>query len=318
MKLGLLFNITAAERQQLAALPDLEVLDLPTANTDPKSWLDVDIIYGWDAFGDQLLQLPNNHLKWIQSISAGIDYMPLAAIKQQDILLTNTSGIHAEPIAEFVLGYLLAFARGILASTQAQGQHRWVSDQLRGQVFNLSHNTIAIFGTGHIGTRIAHYCHSFGMTTIGFNTAGHATPEFDATFASGANPPALQSAKFIVNTLPLTAKTEAFFDQAFFDQLTGHPLFINVGRGPSVDTAALQAALTQQQLAGAVLDVLPDEPLAPDSPLWDQPNLWISPHISGGFADYGAAAFAILFKNLQAYLADGQLTMNQVDLDKGY
>ncbi|GAF41428.1 D-3-phosphoglycerate dehydrogenase [Agrilactobacillus composti DSM 18527 = JCM 14202] len=278
----------------------------------------MDIIYGWNTFGDQLLQLPHNHLKWIQSISAGIDYMPLAAIKQQGILLTNTSGIHAEPIAEFVLGYLLAFSRGILASTQAQQQHRWVSDALRDQVFNLSHSTIAIFGTGHIGTRIAHYCHSFAMTTIGFNTAGHSAPEFDATFAAGANPSALQSAKFIVNALPLTAKTTGFFEQSFFEQLTGQPLFINVGRGPSVDTAALRGALDQHKLAGAVLDVLPDEPLAPDATLWDQPNLWLSPHISGGFEDYGAAAFAILFKNLQAYLADGQLIMNQVDLDKGY
>lgn len=317
MKLGLCFAINSKERQQLNALSNLDIIDNTSNDQSINDWKDVNIIYGWNQFGERVINQPNQ-IGFIQSVSAGVDYMPLAKIKDQHILLANTSGIHAEPIAESVIGYILAFSRGILSSINAQKDHKWLSDSLRQHVYTLKDVPIAIYGTGKIGSKIAYYCHLFGMKTIGINTSGHIVPGFDQILPTQISSKQIQSAKFIVNTMPLTSKTSRYFNQGLFNAFTNQPIFINVGRGPSVDTDALKTALKNRQLSGAVLDVFDQEPLDKESILWDMPNVLITPHISGGFSTYNEAAFSIFYKNLQSYLADGTVAVNQVDLNRGY
>lgn len=100
--------------------------------------------------------------------------------------------------------------------------------------------------------------------------------------------------------------------------MRNQPIFINVGRGPSVDTEALIAALDQHQLAGAGLDVFESEPLPSDSPLWGMDNVILTPHISGGFQEYGDEAFDILYQNLTSFIQTGKVAVNKVDLSAGY
>lgn len=277
----------------------------------------VDIIYGWNETGRKVLALPQQQVKWIQTISAGVDSLPLAQLKQQHILLSNTSGIHAESIAESVIGMLLMHVRGLQESAVQQAQSQWHKPEHH-QLTTLKAKQLLIYGTGHIGQRIAELANALGMQVSGVNRSGHPVDHFGATYSMATVKSALRQADVIVNVMPLTATTKHFFNADFFAQLQKQPIFVNVGRGPSVDTNALITALQHQQVGFAALDVFEDEPLPADHPLWQQKNVLLMPHISGIFDGYMRAANQIFLNNLQSFLTQGQLAQNQVELDRGY
>ena len=129
---------------------------------------------------------------------------------------------------------------------------------------------------------------------------------------------AAQNADILINALPLTSATKHFYNSEFFSGLQNQPLFINIGRGASVDTPALGQALQTQQLRAAALDVVDPEPLPQDSPLWDMDNVLLTPHISGTVPHLRDQVFKIFNDNLQSLIASGQLASHQVDLSRGY
>ncbi|MFD1317927.1 NAD(P)-dependent oxidoreductase [Loigolactobacillus zhaoyuanensis] len=277
----------------------------------------VDIIYGWGEVGKKILAQPQHQVKWIQTISAGVDALPLAQLQQQHVLLSNTSGIHAESIAESVIGMLLMHVRGLQQSVAQQAQAQWHKLQHH-QLTTLKGKKLLVYGTGHIGQRIAELAEAIGMKTSGVNRSGHPAAHFAATYTMDTATTALVQADVIVNVMPLTKTTENFFAADFFKQLQQQPIFVNVGRGLSVDTDALLNALQQQQLGFAALDVVAPEPLPAEHPLWRQENVLLMPHIAGIFDGYMGAANQIFVANLQEFLATGQLVQNQVELQRGY
>ena len=314
MKILNLFELSAQNRAKLAALGDVEVIDGDKLGGNAKN---IDVIYGWGKPAESVLA-QSNKLKFVQSNSAGVDYLPLAEFKAKQISLANVSGIHAEPISEMVLAYILSFARGIEASHAARREHNWIGDQIRNQIYTLTNRTVVILGTGHIGQGIAEKLKAFGVTTIGVSRHGRPAAHFDRVVTDKSGTVEAAKADFVVNIMPLTAETRHFFNPAFFDQMENQPVFINVGRGPSVDTKALIDALDTHQLAGAALDVFENEPLEATSPLWEMDNVIITPHISGGFREYGQAAFNIFYKNLTTFIQTGTIAINQVNLSAGY
>lgn len=315
MKVLDLMGIPAPEKEKITALPNVQV---ESADYLAQHGLaDITVIFGWNKQAAALLP-ENTSVRFVQSFSAGVDYFPLTTLQSKNILLANTSGIHARPIAESVLAYILAFARGVAASSQRTPADFWASDDLRASVFTLPGKTALIYGTGHIGRAIAEVLARQGMTVNGISHHGEPVAPF-ATVGRDSDSLALaKAADVIANIMPLTAETHHFFNDAFFNDLTGAPLFINVGRGPSVDTKALVAALHNGRLGGAALDVFEQEPLPADSPLWQAPHLLMTPHISGAFAGIYAAAADILYQNLAQFVQDGTLAENQVDLQQGY
>lgn len=315
MKLLNLFNLTDQQRTELAKLGDVQVIEPADLNSENSS--EIDVIYGWGKQAPDVLNKSAN-LKLVQSFSAGVDYMPLSEFAKKGVTLTNVSGIHAEPISESVLGYVLAFARGMVASQAARSEKKWVGDQIRMQNYILKDRTAVIFGTGRIGQAIAEKLQMFGTKTIGVSRHGRPTDHFDEVVTDTEGTDKASKADFVINIMPLTAETKHFFNKQFFDKMSSHPVFINVGRGPSVDTDALIDALDQYKLAGAALDVFETEPLESNSPLWDMDNVILTPHISGGFKDYGNEAFAILYKNLASFIKTGEVAVNKVDLSAGY
>lgn len=315
LKLLNLFELSSANRKQLAQIPDLEIID--PEQVTPSLITKISAIYGWNQLGTEVLN-QSTQLRFVQSNSAGVDYLPLKTFKQKGILLANVSGIHAEPISETVIAYVLAFVRGVLESEHAKQQSKWIGDQIRPTITTLHQKVAAIYGTGHIGQEIANKLKVFGVKTIGISRHGHPAAIFDQVFTDHDAIKATEAADIIINIMPLTEQTHHFFDRSFFETLTNQPLFINVGRGPSVDTEALVSALQAGKLSGAGLDVYEQEPLATDSPLWGMANVIMTPHISGGFVEYGDAAFAILRENLQSILKNDRVARNQVDLSEGY
>lgn len=265
---------------------------------------------------ERIFSLPSSNLKWIQAFSAGVDYYPLEQLAKRKILLSNVSGIHAEPIAETVFGLILGQLRGIKAAVENQQHSNWDPDSSHYMV--LSGKKLAVFGTGHIGTRVAELGRAFKMETIGVNHSGHRATGFEQTEAINELGPAVLNADVIVNTLPLTRKTHSLYDSAFFAKLTAAPLFISIDRGPSVVTEDLIKALNDGQVGAAGLDVTDPEPLPSDSPLWHMKNVTITPHVSGLYQEYVRDVVHIFKENLYQYKKDGTLARNEVDMKKGY
>ena len=277
---------------------------------------DVEIIVSWrDDLGNKILDSPTSRLKWLQVYSAGVDDLPLAKLKEKNILLSNASGVHSIPISETVIGMLLSHYRGLRSAINNQAQQRWnnriTTTELNGQ-------SMLIVGTGAIGRQLGKVATILGVKVYGINRSGYPLNDFDATYPQSEINHVLPEMDIVVNILPLTPDTYHFYDANRFKHMKDGAVFINVGRGPSVDTEALINACHSGTIGFAGIDVFEDEPLAEDHPLWQMENVLITPHISGKTTEYNRRFFAILSANLQEYLKTGRLLRNQVKFDQGY
>ncbi len=277
---------------------------------------DVEIIVSWrDDLGNKILDSPTSRLKWLQVYSAGVDDLPLAKLKEKNILLSNASGVHRIPISETVIGMLLSHYRGLRSAINNQAQQRWnnriATTELNGQ-------SMLIVGTGAIGRQLGKVATILGVKVYGINRSGYPLNDFDATYPQSEINHVLPKMDIVVNILPLTPDTYHFYDANRFKHMKDGAVFINVGRGPSVDTEALINACHSGTIGFAGIDVFEDEPLAEDNPLWQMENVLITPHISGKTTEYNRRFFAILSDNLQEYLKTGRLLRNQVKFDQGY
>ena len=311
MKILNSFNLKPEQRQALEQAGHVVIDD---NQLDQATAQQIDVVYGWH---DQSAQVNFDHLRFVQAISAGVDYLQLADFAKHQVLLANTSGIHAEPIAEYVLGVLFTISRGILPPVRA-GRQMWTFRQQRPPMTLLKGQTAVIFGTGHIGSTIATKLHALGLHTLGVSAHGRPAAGFEEVVTDANAHTAAQNADILINALPLTSATKHFYNSEFFSGLQNQPLFINIGRGASVDTPALVQALQTQQLRAAALDVVDPEPLPQDSPLWDMDNVLLTPHISGTVPHLRDQVFKIFNDNLQSLIASGQLASHQVDLSRGY
>lgn len=276
----------------------------------------IEIMYGWNKkIGTQLLDSPTSRLFWIQVTSAGVNHLNLKKIQQKGVLLSNGSGIHNIPITESVMGMILGHTRGLYPSIAAQQNKEW---KIPETLSELSDKKMLIVGTGNIGAHLAKIAKAFNLTVFGINRSGHHVDDFEAIFPQNEIDKILNRMDIVVNLLPLTKETENFYDDARFEKMKDGVLFINVGRGESVHTAALVAALKSGKIGFAGLDVLDQEPLPATSDLWETENLLITPHISGIAEHFKKRLFYIFETNLKSVLNGQKLSMNQVDLERGY
>jgi glyoxylate/hydroxypyruvate reductase len=171
-----------------------------------------------------------------------------------------------------------------------------------------------IYGTGKIGQTVAKTLSSFGVEVYGVSLSGSEKEYFKEIMQSDSRLLPLNKMDFIINTLPLTEKTESLFNESFFRQVSNVG-FINVGRGASLDEKALLRALNNQYVRFAVLDVFTQEPLPKDNKLWNHPNVWITPHISAVTTPHeGVNCFIETLKNIE----ENKPLVNKVDVNKGF
>ncbi|WP_416352949.1 NAD(P)-dependent oxidoreductase [Agrilactobacillus fermenti] len=298
--------------------PELTIIPVEALVADQLR--QINIIYGYkNTYAKLLTQLlndPQSKLKWLQTISAGVDYLPLAQLAKKHILVSSASGIHAQAISQNVFGYLLYWARALDKAIAAKTQHQYGLDPQK--IVNLDGKTMMIFGTGHIGQQIAKVAQVFNMHVIGVNRSGRAKPSFDQIVDDQGYAALLADVAYIVNVMPLTTATHHFFNAQFFEQVNHQATFINVGRGPSVDETALINALSHGQIKAAALDVFEMEPLPQTSPLWQMNNVLITPHTSGLLEHFRIAFFNVFKPNLAQFMKDGTLIRNQIDYHAGY
>lgn len=245
------------------------------------------------------------NLKWIHLTSAGVDRLP-DSIKQSDILITNSSGVHPIPISEHVFAFILMFARGIYVSYRNQIEKKeWSRSFQDFKPFEIQGKTMGIVGYGRIGKQIAEVAKNFGMKLL------------TVTEEEGNLEQVLRESDFVINSLPATDKTFHYFDTEQFSLMKKTAIFINTGRGKTVNEQTLFEALKNGVIAGAGIDVTEVEPLSKDSPLWTLNNIIITPHISGWTPEYMNRVVEIFCTNLKAYLNSENMP-NLVDKEKGY
>ena len=266
----------------------------------------------WLGQPDLLLPLLRQGLRpgWLQSTWAGIT--PLLALGlPRDYRLSRAVGIFGQPMAEYVLTYLLAHRRRVLARLASQVAQRWDNQappSLRGC-------KVLIVGAGDIGSDIARFLAPFGVELRGIARQPRPIDQFAEVHGLESLAEQAAWADCLVNVLPDTPATRDLYDAGLFAGMRAEALFINVGRGVAVIDADLVAALRGGQLAGAVIDVYREEPLPPGHPFWDAPRLLLTGHSS---APTEPAAMAQLFvDNLQRY-RDGQQLRGEVEFARGY
>jgi phosphoglycerate dehydrogenase-like enzyme len=254
-------------------------------------------------------------LRWVQSLSSGVDQLPLKELAQRNIILTNARSIHAVQMSEFALSAMLDWVRNTNNFHSMQRQKIWDS---KIPVAELHGKTIGIIGAGAIGEEIARKCQVFDMKVVGFNRTGSLPAHFDevVTGQEGLHT-LLQISDFVVLALPSTAKTHHFITREHLQLMKRSAILINLARGSIIQEEALIEALQDGTIAGAALDVFDQEPLPESSPFWTMENVMLTPHIAGVSEHYLARVTPIFYHNLQQYLA-GKPLMNLVDLQEGY
>ena len=293
--------------------PDHEML---TDDAETEAFAEVEWAVGWSDKLTGLLeegQMPS--LKWVQAISAGVNSLPLATFERQGIYLTNASGIHAEPIAEYVIGVLLSHMRGLKTAILNQPQRKWEQTT---ELQELKGKTMMIVGAGHIGNRLGELAKAFGMKVIAVNRSGKALPGLDVTVKMADVSTVIDFADVVVDILPQTDETYHVFDDALFSRMKKGVLFVNVGRGVTVDSDSLIKALDNGTVAYAALDVFDEEPLPADSPLWNHEKVLITPHFSGVVEHFRDNLFEVVLENATSYKKKGKPSRNLIDFVKKY
>ncbi|WP_404446515.1 D-2-hydroxyacid dehydrogenase [Sutcliffiella horikoshii] len=249
------------------------------------------------------------NLRWVHSLGAGVDrYMALAGKWPEDVLLTRTITSFGQKIGEYTLSYMLKELQHHDRFRDQQGRGEWKMVAPRA----LNEMEVVVFGTGEIGQELARILRFFGVQVVGVSRSGADKDHFCRVMSM--EEVSLAKADFIINTLPLTKETERLFDERFFGRMN-QAVFINVGRGGTVDHDALLGGLDSDALRAAVLDVFEEEPLPAGSPLWSHPGVTITPHISA--ITTPEEAVVCFLETLEAVESGGELR-NWVDVGRGY
>jgi D-2-hydroxyacid dehydrogenase (NADP+) len=287
----------------------------PAAERELTEWLaEADIIYGSGIPSDILTRAPG--VKWVQTMSAGVDDVLSREMINSPVVLTNTSGIHGVQITELVFGMILSFAKHIPQCLRNQENKKWEPyspDLLHGK-------TLGVVGLGSIGHSIARMGKSFGMRVVATRRSIKEHPlarYVDTILPKEQLDQLLSESDYIILSLPHTAETEKSIGEKELRRMKPTAFLVNMSRGKVVDEEALIRALQEKWIAGAGLDTFVEEPLPPGSPLWKLPNVILTPHIAGRTDDYALKATAVFCNNLKRYLRGTKL-VNVVNKQRGY
>jgi phosphoglycerate dehydrogenase-like enzyme len=261
-----------------------------------------DVALGQPAVADCL---EHRRLRWVEVTSAGYTRYDTPefreAFEARGAALTNMSEVFADPCAQHVLGMMLALARQLPASYRDQlADRNWAYEDRRYDSVLLTGQTVLFLGFGAIGRRLAELLAPFRMRI--FAVRRQVRSERGVTILPEERvTAALAEADHVVNLLPENESTRNYVNARRLSAVKPGARFYNVGRGSTVDQAALLEALREGRLGGAYLDVFDPEPLPPEDPLWTAPGCFITPHTAGGFREQDEAIIRHFLRNLAAF-----------------
>lgn len=277
-----------------------------------------EVIYG--AADHEILDRARN-LKWLQGGGAGVESLA-QVMKDHPAVLTNFAATFAPAISETAIGMLVCLARGI---------NRWYVPQFLARQWKpmgttksdhhaeISGRTMGIVGFGGIGQALARRAHyGFDMKILATDAEPLQKPPFVAELRDpGWLMEMVPQVDVLVAAAPHTPLTDRMFNESVFRAMKKTAYFLALSRGKLIDDMALVEALQEGWIAGAGLDVLPQEPPPADHPIFDCPNVVLTMHTSGWSPDRQARLIALFAENVGRYV-NGLPLLNVVDKEKGY
>ena len=292
---------------------------------------DVDLVIS-DSSGDALDVMPEidiifggmsrdmfkraESLKWVQTWGAGVDGMMYAEFVHSEVILTSAKGTVGVHLSEHAMALLLGLTRGIARAIRTTDWNERMP--IRHASWELIDKTMGIVGLGGTGCDVAIRAHAFGMKIIAVDPEDVDVPDcVETCWKMDRFYDLLSASDIVVVCCPLTEETRGLFDRMAFEKMQNHALLINVTRGKIMDDASLVEALKTGQIAGAGLDVTPQEPLPGDHPLWNMPNVIITPHTAGGSPNRQDRIVNLFCENLRRFLK-GEDMLSVIEKKKGY
>lgn len=262
-------------------------------------------------------------LRWVHSAAAGVGALLFPEMLASDVVLTNSAGIHAEPIAQHVVGGVLHLLRSFDIAVDLHRAGRWDKRPFVAEdsmVRELGDCRVLVVGAGGLGRAIGRHLAHFGAECV----AVRRRPELGVPdgFARVTGPEGIDDelprADVVVLATPATPATRRLLDRRRLNLMPRNGILVNVGRGTLVDEEALVAALEDRRLRGAVLDVFEEEPLAPASRLWQLRQVLLTPHVSAvSPRRFWGRQLDLFLDNWSRWVA-GQPLRNTVDKRAGY
>ena len=300
--------------QVRAASDRIEIITPEELKERPEVVGELEIAFG----GLGRAQIPDaKRLRWLQTAGAGVNGLISPEMRDSALVITNASGIHAEPITEQMFGMLLMVTRRLAEAWDQQKTGQWKGYDFGKNVQMLSGKTLGVLGVGAIGGHSAKVGQAFGMRVLGLRRSGEPHPHVERMYTMEEREAFFRECDVVMNSLPLTENTRGFMGPAEFAALPEGAIVANTGRGGTIDTEALMEALRSGRLGAALLDVTDPEPLPEGHPLWTMERVYITPHYSGAHPGYNQRAGKIFLENLRRYLA-GEPMINLVDKHEGY
>ena len=259
-------------------------------------------------------------LRWVHSGAAGVRGSLTPAMRESDVVFTNSAGIHGPPVAETVIGYILHFARGLDHAVRSQHRGRWekdVFDAADAPVRELAESTVGVIGLGGLGREVAWRAAALGARVVGTRRRPEPVEGVELRTGEDGLDRLLDESDYVVLTVPETDRTTGMIDAGALDRMGPGTVLINVSRGGLVDDGALVEALEAGRLRGAALDAFSVEPLPEGHPLWTAPRTLVTPHTSAYTHRFWQREAELLLDNLRRYRT-GEPLRNVVDKAAGY
>ncbi|NQX12487.1 phosphoglycerate dehydrogenase [Microbacteriaceae bacterium VKM Ac-2855] len=291
-------------------LPGVDAVDYDPTGPIPEEHLDAEVLIVWRSTSasvqDAAARMPA--LRLVQTLAAGPDQIQSAGFAPE-VLLASGRSLHDETVTEHTLALVLAAIRRLDRMRDAQQQAHWAEefnvaqrDPETEQQYTLAGARVAIWGFGSIASHLAPLLKTLGADVFGIASTAGERYGFPVVADIAEH---LGDVDVLISLLPATEATEKAFDAALIARMKPGAIFVNVGRGATVDEDALLAALGDGRLRVAALDVMREEPLPADSPLWAAPNVILTPHAAG---NRPRGASELVRRNLAALDEGGEIT----------
>ena len=278
-----------------------------------SSMKEADVLLGWQFPTKNIREIAPN-LKWIHVTSAGVNHLSPFDWMKNNLILTNSSGVHSKKAGEFGLMSILMLQNQMTKIVTNQKNKEFVTLLSK----PIDGSKVVVVGTGSLGGSMIKHVSKLGAEVIGVNRKGNDVEGCSKVITFDKLDEVLPSADFLYLAVPETEETKGLINKTRLDSLKSTCGIVNIGRHSVLDYKTLRIKLEKNEIAGAILDVFSHEPIPKDSYLWDTPNLIITPHISSDSqGNYIEMVLKIFFKNLKLFLEKKEL-INQIDRKLGY
>jgi len=297
--------------------PRVEVLVAYEEDELMQKTTDADVLLTWPSKKIEKFCTSAPSLKWIHAFTTGVDgILKQSKVREMDIKLSSTKGIHGYPISDHVLADIYLFLRAYHLFFKSQVKKEWYREP-RKVMDEAAGKTVGIIGLGNIGMEIARKCKLLDMKVVATKNTPIQHEWVDQCYSPAQLDELLKESDFVVVVCPLTNATANMIGERELRLMKKSAVLINVARGGIVDQDALLKVLNDKSIAGAALDALDPEPLPSENPLWEAPNVLITPHMAAQSPYYMDRAVEIIIDNLLRF-SNGKPLLHEIDKVLGY